>query len=256
MSTPNARAFYERFQYEGPVAVPAARPEEACLRAFVEAWHLERARVLEVGSSRAVFQDLARGWVGIDLAGKAGRFSRRPFVQASAEALPFRSCSFQAAWSIAVLEHVPNPEGALEEITRVLESRGVAYLAPAWHCRSWAANGLHLRAFRELTWRQRAVKLTIPLRNALPYRAALELPRRLWREVLFQARPRRPLRLRFGRLRPNYETFWCSDSDACSVLDPHEFLLFFLSRGWTSPSHPRLRHRLLARHGPIVVRKP
>ena len=256
MRDTRAREFYEHYQTTGPAAAPQARSEESGLRRFISTFELEKRRVLEIGSSRAAFQHLAAGWIGIDLAVAASRHAVRPFAAASAEALPFASGSFDGAWSIAVLEHVPNPERALDELGRVLKPGGVAYLAPAWHCRPWAAEGLQVRAFADLTWRQRLVKLGLPLRELLLFRALCALPVRLARELRYLLARRRPMRLRFGRLRPNYETFWCADADACTVLDPHETLLFFLSRGWTSPSHPDWAARLLARHGAIVVRKP
>jgi SAM-dependent methyltransferase len=256
VSGTRARAFYERYQVISQVATQQVRSEERDLRRFISTFDLEMRRVLEIGSSQAAFQHLVSGWVGIDLAVAAGLHAVRPFAAASAEALPFRDATFDAAWSIAVLEHVPNPERALDELNRVLKPGGAAYLAPAWHCRPWAAEGLHLRAFTDLTWRQRLVKFFVPFRELLLFRALCALPLRVTRELRYLVARSRPTRLHFGRLRPNYETFWCADVDACSVLDPHDTLLFFLSRGWISPSHPDLAARLLARHGAIVVRKP
>jgi hypothetical protein len=63
--------------------------------------------------------------------------------------------------------------------------------------------------------------------------------------------------MRFTRLKPDYERFWMSDSDACSRLDVHEGCLFFHSRGYEvlSPGASTLR-QVLARHAPVVVRKP
>lgn len=217
---------------------------------------LENARVLEIGSGTGEFAELVRNWVGIDLARNAARHTQRPFLVASAESLPFPEATFDAAWSVTVLEHLPRPELALEELARVLKPRGLAYLAPAWHCRSWAANGLHVRPYADLTWRQRLTKVTIPLRESLWFRAPSALPWRALREAQHAAAPRCPLRLRYGRLRANYDVFWCSDSDACSALDPHEVLLWFISRGWCAVSHPGLSRRFCARHGAIVVRKP
>lgn len=252
-----ARAFYERYQEMGShQGAPQARPEEPALRRLIADFDLAHARVLEIGASRAAFQDLADGWVGVDLAWAAGRHARKPFATASAEALPFGAETFGGAWSIAVLEHVPDPQGALEELCRVLKPGAAALLAPAWHCRPWAAEGLHVRPWKDLSLRQCLVKLSLPLRNSLWYRALWALPLRMARELRYQLRPRRPMTLRFGRLTPNYDTFWCADADACSILDPHEMLLYFLSRGWTSPSHPTLRSRFMVRHGAIVVRKP
>lgn len=255
MSGSAARSFYESYQARGAgAALP--RAETALLQQFVSTFGLAKGRVLELGSSRGAFQHLVSGWVGIDLATSAGRFTARPFVAGAAEALPFASESFDGAWSIAVLEHVRDPERALQELLRVLRPRGVAYLAPAWHCRPWAAQGLHVRPFGELDLVQRLRKLSIPLREQFLFRAAGAVPVRLAREARYLLARTRPMALRYGRLQPNYGTFWCADTDACSVLDPHEVLLFFLSRGWSSPSHPTLRARLLARHGGVVVRKP
>jgi SAM-dependent methyltransferase len=249
------RAFYEHYQDTRGAVDTSLRSETAALQAFVETYQLAERRVLEIGCGRGAFQALADRWVGIDLAVGSARFVRRPFVVASAEGLPFRSGSFAGLWSITVLEHVPAPERALEEIARILRPGGVAYLAPAWHCRPWTAEGIHVRAWSELSWRQRLVKLTLPIRGALWFRAIPEIPRRLWQELRL-ALSGKPLRLRFGRLRPNYEVFWGADADACCSLDPHATLAWFVSRGFESPSHPGRWTRLLARHGGIVVRKP
>jgi ubiquinone/menaquinone biosynthesis C-methylase UbiE len=43
-------------------------------------------------------------------------------------ALPFEDSSFDAVLSCGVLEHVRDPDGSLEEIRRVLRSRGTFYL--------------------------------------------------------------------------------------------------------------------------------
>ena len=249
------RAFYERYQDTRGAVDSSLRSETTALLDFVKTYQLEERRVLEVGCGRGAFQELSDGWVGIDLAIGSGRFVRKPFVVASAEALPFQSGSFAGLWSITVLEHVPAPERALEEVARILRPGGVAYLAPAWHCRPWAAEGIHVRAWGELSWRQRLVKLTLPIRGALWFRAIPEVPRRLWQELLL-AWPGKPLRLRYGRLRPSYDVFWGADTDACCSLDPHAMLAWFVSRGFESPSHPGRRRRLTARHGGIVVRKP
>lgn len=251
-----AEFYEEQYQDSTYASGTEAREESEALRGFVAAFGLEDRAVLEVGCGRGAFQDVVRDWTGVDLALSARAHLRKPFVVASAESLPFRSASFAGVWSITVLEHVPDPERALEEIARVLEPGGVAYLAPAWHCRPWAAEGYQVRPWTDFDWRGKLVKASIPLRDALLVRAARELPVRAARELRFRARPRAPLCFRYRRLTPNYETFWISDSDACCSMDPHEMLLWFLSRGWTSPSHPSAVQRLAVRHGAIVVRKP
>jgi SAM-dependent methyltransferase len=249
--------FYER-QYRGTeYAASDRRHEEAgALSDFIASYDLGNKRVLEVGCGRGAFAHVARRWFGLDLAPSAGISVHRPFVSAAAEALPFGPESFSGVWSITVLEHVAEPEKALQEIARVLARGGVAYLAPAWHCRAWAADGYTVRPWADFSWKGKLVKASIPLRDALWFRAACTLPVRLWRECVFFMRKRRPVRLRYRSLRPNYETYWCTDADASSALDPHEMLLWFISRGWQTPSHPTWRRRFLVRHGAIIVRKP
>lgn len=253
----DARTFYER-QYRGDKysAGMDDREEWNSLDRFCEAFQLRASgkRVLEVGSGRGAFQNIVPSWIGVDLATAAGAFARKPFLTASATALPFRSNSFDATFSIAVLEHVPNPQRALEEIARVLRPGGVAYLAPAWHCRPWAAAGLHVRPWRELTWMERMEKATIPLRESLAFRALPTAAFRVLRELALQAGGE--LDFRYRRLRPNLEFFWCADSDACNSMDPHEMIAWFLSRGFRSPSHPDLLSRLMVRHGPVILQKP
>lgn len=251
------RAFYEQ-QYLGHdyASGVESRSEVAELRAFLETYDLQHKRVLELGCGRGAFQRLAQDWFGVDLAASAGRQIKKPFAAASIDALPFKDESFDAAWSITVLEHVPQPEKALLELTRVLRPGGLAYLSPAWHCRPWAADGYQVRSWSELDWKGRLIKASIPVRDALWFRAAYTFPVRMARELLFRLNGRRPVCFRYRELEANYETYWVTDADACSAMDPHEMLLWFRSRGWRTPSHPSWLSRFLVRHGAIVVEKP
>jgi SAM-dependent methyltransferase len=250
------RLFYER-QYAGHAYAAGVedRRETAALQAFVASYGLEDKQILEIGCGRGAFQHVAQKWVGIDLATAAGSYVERPFVAASAEALSFQAEIFDAIWSITVLEHVSRPEQALEEIVRVLKPGGVAYLAPAWHCRPWAAQGYAIRPWSDFGWKGKFIKATIPLRDALWFRAACTLPRRIWHDAMFHLE-KKPTRFRYRPLQANYETYWCTDADACNSLDPHELLLWFRSRGWHTPSHPTWRQRFLIRHGAVILQKP
>jgi SAM-dependent methyltransferase len=127
------RAFYERSYSAHPAVAETcragtgrsceARPEEAPdaerslvadqVRAFVKAYRLEEKRILDVGSGSGELQDMVRDYTGLDISAAAARFYHKPFVQGSATEMPFPDNSFDAIWTIYVLEHVPQPEKAL-----------------------------------------------------------------------------------------------------------------------------------------------
>jgi SAM-dependent methyltransferase len=251
------KLFYNRQYLETDYASGIEeRQETSALQALVKSYDLKDKRVLEIGCGRGAFQRIVEKWVGVDLAFSAGSYLRKPFIAASAEALPFKENSFDGTWSITVLEHSPHPEKSLEEITRVLKPGGVAYLAPAWHCRPWAAQGYEVRPWSDFDWKGKLIKVSIPLRNAIWFRAIYTIPMRIWRESLFLLKRKKPMHFRYRELKANHETYWCADSDACNSMDPHEMLLWFRSRGWDSPSHPTWASRFLVRHGAIILQKP
>ena len=86
---------------------------EGIVRQFVEQNGLAGKRVLEVGSGRGYLQDMALDYTGLDLSASVAARYHKPFVVASATAMPFADNSFDAIWSIWVLEHIPEPERAL-----------------------------------------------------------------------------------------------------------------------------------------------
>ena len=210
--------------------------------------------VLEVGSGRGAFKEIAPDHVALDLSLSALRrnLAGHPGLCATADMIPLASGSCRFVFSVQTLEHIPSADRAFEEIDRVLAPGGVAYLAPAWHCRSWNADGVPVRSYRDLTWKLRLVKVSLPIRDSVVFRAAASIPWRVWRRLTQPtAGP-----LRFTRLRPNYEHFWMSDADACASIDSHEAILFFERRGYEilNPAGGVVS-RLLFRAGPIIVRK-
>lgn len=231
-----------------------------------ESWNITRrwlqevrepnAPSLELGCGRGAMPEVTPRYVGLDLSLPALAAVEKPFprIAADMELLPLRAASIEYIFSFAALEHVPHPERVLEEIARVLRPGGVALLAPAWHCRPWAAEGLEFRGYGELKLTQRIRKRLLPLRNALAWRAAFEAPRRAWRELA--ALRGRPMPFRYKRLNPNLQEYVGTDCDAFTSMDPQAAVLFFASRGWEILSHRSRRARLLARAEPVVVRKP
>lgn len=225
-------------------------------RAITERW-AELVAVpgpsLELGCGVGALAECAPWQLGIDLSFVALHHARGPRVQSYMERLPFADDAFRFVFSWAAIEHVPHPELVFAEILRVLRPGGIALLAPAWHCRTWAAEGLEFRPYAELRVGQRIRKALIPLRNSLWWRGAFELPQRISREI--RARYRVP-DLEYKRLQPNLDEFVGTDSDAFTSLDPQAAILYFARRGWDVLSHPTARARMLARHEPVVVRKP
>jgi SAM-dependent methyltransferase len=218
---------------------------------------IERAGVrgpaLELGCGMGSLAGATTPYVGVDLAFVPLRLLNGRGVEAYMEQLPFRDSSFGFLFTWAALEHVPRPDLVLREIERVLRPGGVALLAPAWHCRPWAAEGLEFRPYSALTISQRMRKALIPLRNAILWRALFELPRRLSREL--RAR-RGPLPFEYDDLEPNLTAYVGTDCDAFTSMDPQAAALYFSTRGWEVLSHRGMWDRLRARSEPVVVRKP
>lgn len=206
----------------------AANQVEEAIRIFVQAFGLRDKRVLDVGAGRGYLQDLVDDYTGLDISPTARRFFHKRFVQGSATHMPLQDDAFDAAWSIWVLEHVPNPEAALSEMRRVVRDGGVLLLAPAWDCTRWAADGYPVRPYSDFDWAGKITKASVPFATAA--RNLAKIPLRLVRYAHWKATGR-PTTLRYTRLEPNYEDYWMPDSDAINSLDRYETALWFQSRG-------------------------
>lgn len=207
----------------------AARVEDAVSR-FVNDYHLENARVLDVGAGSGLLQDLVRDYTGLDISATARRYFHKPFVQGDARAMPFRVGEFDAAWSIWVLEHVPNPEMALAEMRRVIKPNGLLLFFPAFMVSPLAAEGYHVRPLRDFGVKGKLVKLSMPVRESPLFWVAYAFPIRAIRRATF-ALTGRPMSFHYWPLTPNYDRYWEADSDAVNSLDRYETYLWFKSRG-------------------------
>jgi SAM-dependent methyltransferase len=208
---------------------------------------------LELGCGRGRLAGVTARYVGIDLAFTPLLATRGKSVQGDMEQLPFRDASLAFVFSWAAIEHVPHPERVFAEIERVLRPGGVALLAPAWHCRPWAAEGLEFRPYAALTPGQKIRKALIPFRNLIVWRTLFEVPRRVVGELT--ALIHKPA-FTYHRLEPNLHEYVGTDCDAFTSMDPHTAILYFRTRGWHVLSHPTLTSRMLVRHGAVVVKKP
>ena len=232
----------------------SAHPFHPTLVSFLATYRLFEKKCLEVGCGRGAFQDVVKDYTGIDIARSVHTYFQKPYCCASATTLPFADATFDAVWSYAVLEHVPQPELALEEIRRVLKPGGFLLLLPAWQCRPWAAEGYPVRPYADFGLSGKLIKASIPIRNSVVYRSLQIFPARV-RSLIDYRRTRKPTKFRYRRLKPNYERFWMSDSDAVNSMDPFEAYLWFTSRGDICLNYPSLRRAFLTRTGPLIIRR-
>jgi SAM-dependent methyltransferase len=226
---------------------------EPAVRKFVKDHGLERKRILEVGSGRGYLQDVVEDYTGLDLSSQVSRFYHKNFVEGSATAMPFPDSSFDAIWSIWVLEHIPEPERALIEMRRVLKPGGLLYLAPAWNCTPWAADGLEVRPYGDFNWRGKLVKASLPVQRFPAVQLMHVFPIRgiRWAQYSLSGDS---TRLRFHALAPNYETYWQPDSDAAVSLDRFETFLWFRSRGDQCLNCTRASDAFAEFERPLVIR--
>ena len=214
---------------------------------------LSRAHVLEIGSGEGSLQDIVQDYTGLDISATAQRNYHKRFVQADARAMPFRDGEFDAAWSIWVLEHVPNPEQALREMRRVLKPNGLLYLNPAWFCPDFAANGYPVRPFSDFGVGGKLIKASIPIQQSPLFEAAYRLPIRSARLAAWNAH-RGPTAFHYRPIAPNYREYWMADSDAVNSMDSFEAYLWFMSRGDECLNCGSPMEMLRARTSPLVIR--
>lgn len=212
------------------IAEQAAKDQDVVgtMAKFAEAFHLKDKKVLDVGAGRGYLQDVVDDYTGLDISPNVKRFFHKPFVLASATAMPIPDGTFDAAWSIWVLEHVPNPEAALSEMRRVVKDGGLLFLAPAWDCTPFAADGYPVRPYSDFGFGGKLVKATTPVHHY--FRSVAKAPIGLLRYAAWKSSGG-TTRLHYRLLTPNYGKYWMADSDALNSLDRYELAIWFQSRG-------------------------
>lgn len=212
---------------------------------FVRDYHLSDKKVLEVGAGSGLLQDHVADYTALDISPTAGRFFHKPYVEASATSMPFSDGSFDALWSVWVLEHIPNPELALNEMRRVVKPGGYMFLYPALDVSRFSSKGLHARPYADLTWTEKGLKSLIPIADSKAFHLLYVHQVRMLRSLGVRLSPG-PSHLHFISLEPNYEQYWEGDSDATTSLSNHELYLWFKTRGdvcLNCPSEARLTFR-------------
>lgn len=251
------REFYEdAYNQTGYAPIREAEDHNAYhyLKEFIQQYKISEKRCLEVGSGRGAFQHLVDDYWGVDFALAAGQYIGKNFCVANSVHLPFSDSSFDAIWTIYVLEHVPNPEQCLEELWRVLKPSGYLLLLPAWQCRPWAAQGYSVRPYSDFGWYGKLIKLLIPLRNSVIFRGVSIFPQRLVRLARYLLH-NAPTKFHYRELEANFENYWVSDSDAINSMDPFEAYLWYVSRKAICHNYSSLLRGFLIRTGPIILQK-
>ena len=197
---------------------------------FVTRFGLQDKKALEVGAGSGLLQDIVSDYTALDISASARRFFHKPFVEASATDMPFPDNSFDALWSIWVLEHIPNPEKALLEMRRVVKPGGYILLNVANDVDRYAAQGYRVRPYGDFDIWGKVKKATIPIADSNAFYNLYARQVRLLRS-LGSRLGGGPSRLHFIKLDANYEQYWINDSDACVSVSYHEVLRWFTSRG-------------------------
>ena len=198
---------------------------------FLDKYDLRGASVLEVGAGSGQLQDVVEDYTGLDIAASAARYFHKPFVHGSATDLPFEDNQFDVIWTVWTLEHVPNPERALQERRRVVKPGGYLLLIPAWNNNSWAADGYEVRPYSDFGLQGKLIKASLVFRDHPLYQYATLVSARMLRRGLWSIQGGGPTDFRYRRVEPNYDRYWVEDSDAINSLDPHEMMLWYTSRG-------------------------
>lgn len=226
------------------------------LRNFVKQFDFYEKKILDVGSGAGIYQDVAQNYVGLDVTEGLRRFYHKPyFVIDDENNYPFQTSEFDAVITRATLEHIPKIDKTLLEMVRVLKPGGVMLIHAAWQVRPWAAGGYEIKPWKDLGFKGKLIKASIPLRDNILFRLCAILPQRLWRTIKFLFTSRVNYTLEYKKLDANYEIFLVPDSDACNSVDPHAVILWFFAHGCKILNYPSLFRAFFVRSGSLLVRK-
>lgn len=248
--------YYDHFYSTGEYAVrelKALTDEQKYLSNILEKYGAKKnKKCLEIGSGGGVLQDIVEDYVGLDLAESVRKYYHKPFIQGSATELLLEDDSFDIIWSIAALEHVPNPAKAFDEMIRVCKNGGHLLLAPAWHCRRWAAQGYQVRPYSDFGFWGKVYKFLIPVLDSIFIRGAFMFPLRVFGGVMYIIKGKE-MPFIYTKLNPQYEVHRVSDDDACNSMDPFMAILYFEARGHKCVSHNTFWKKITSRHGFIDI---
>jgi len=221
---------------------------------FLEKYNLYNKKCLEIGSSGGFFQDLVLDYTGTDIAESLRKYYHKPYHVVSGARYPFNDNLFDVIWTITVFEHIPDLQIAMNELLRLLKPGGYLYFAPAWQCRSWAADGYEVRKYSEFNLKGKLIKFTIPIRNSLIWRSLYIFPKRIGRLILHFLNLNSK-NLFYKKIKANYDIYWTTDADACNSIDPHDVILWANANNLECISHQNILKQFFVRNGVLVFKK-
>lgn len=117
------------------------------------------------------------------IAGYAKRYGRWG-IASDATCMPLKDASVDCIFSRTFMEHVPDPEQALVEISRVLKPNGIVLHDDAWFCRWWQRHGVvGLKRLSEMNWSERLIWLASQFTEMKVVRLQKIIIPRLIREI-------------------------------------------------------------------------
>jgi SAM-dependent methyltransferase len=262
----DAYAAYAAYHEKGMFRLDLREPQLELVKHYLASLDIaDNARVVEVGCGLGHLNVSHPNWQGFEYSDSAIALAKKIYgpqlniVEADGRDLPVESNSVDFLFSFDALEHIPEVERAFDEIMRTIKPNASGYLHPAWNCRSWQVDKLEVRPYSELSPSAKIGKFLIPLRDNVLFRLVCNLPGRIVRELRLMLGDK-AIPLDYRPLEPDI-ALWerydrNADDDAFISMDAHAALTYFVSRGWTTPSHPTFWKRFSVRSGGILVRKP
>lgn len=235
--------------------------EREKLRAYLLEYGVS-GKILELGCGNGLMAEGVANYVGLEYSPSAlldTGWADEERVCGDGQILPFRAEVFNAIFSINVIEHIPQVDSVFEEMHRVLQPGGYLFLRPAWHCVRANTELIPIKKYNELNFRQKVIKALLPVMNSKLFKFATRVP---WRFIRWTF-TRGPQKMQWGRLTPHplgvnavYSLpKYLPDTDACSSIDSHETIMYYVRRGYQCMSHKTVFRQLMAGHDWVVMQK-
>jgi ubiquinone/menaquinone biosynthesis C-methylase UbiE len=164
-------------------------------------------------------------------------------IAADATNLPFKDNSIDCIFTHTFLEHPIDPDAVLKEIARVIKPGGIVIHNDAWFCRWWQRYGVvGLKKFSNMTFEEKVIDIGAKISEIKVIRIPPIIIKRLFSN--FFRRSKKPINLKYIKLKPNYTLHLGCDEDAASSIDPVDVIQFYESREFKLFKDLSLKERL------------